>query len=462
MTRLAAVTRFLRLDLWTVEPSSLGLLGATAVRTIRFVAALAREFQEHALSLRAMSLVYTTLLSLVPFLAVMFSVLKAFGAHYRVEPLLAQFLEPIGPQGPEITRRIVAFVNNMKVGVLGTVGLTGLFVTAVSLLEKIEAALNHVWRVRHPRTMARRFSDYLSVVLVGPVLVVSAFGLIASAESHWLVQKVVAIAPLGNVLVVVYGRLLPFLFLWAAFSFLYRFMPHTSVRLVSALIGGATAAALWQLAGLGFTLFIASSSRYAAIYSGFAVLILFLIWLYVAWLVVLIGAEVSYFHQYPLAYRAAWRRHGHLFRERIALAALAAVSRAHLSGHPPVRLEALASAVEAPLADLDQVLDGFVRRGIILRSAEPEGVALARPPEQVSILDALHALRDPDATEERALAAGADAVGAVLRLRDRAVRQALDGLTLASLAAGLPAADDSPQSRIGTSSGAGAEPRGRH
>jgi membrane protein len=411
------------------------------IQALRLGTVVVWEFREHALSLRAMSLVYTTLLSLVPLLAVMFSVLKAFGAHLRFEPPLRQVLEPLGPKGPEITARIVDFVSHLQVGVLGAAGLAGLFITAVSLLEKVEEALNQVWRVRRARSLARKFSDYLSVVMVGPVLVFSAFGLIASTQSHWVVRRV--LEPLGGLPVSVAGRVLPFLFLCAAFTFLYRFMPHTQVRCVSALVGGATAAVLWQLVGFGFTAFVAGSPRYTAIYSGFAALVLFLLWLYAAWLVVLVGAEVAYLHQYPSAYLTAPRRHGSLFRERMALAALAEIARRHLSGNPPPRAAELSDALAVPLSSLEEVLDGFVDCGIILRAAEPEGVALARPPDEVTLLEALQVLDDPDHVEPAELPQGqGDAISAVLRLRDRALRQAVGGLTLRSLAFGIPVPDE--------------------
>ncbi|MGH7298838.1 MAG: YhjD/YihY/BrkB family envelope integrity protein [Candidatus Rokuibacteriota bacterium] len=439
MSRLG---RFLRDDLWTADPSRLGALGWIVARALRFGAVIVWEFREHALSLRAMSLVYTTLLSLVPLLAVMFSILKGFGAHYRVEPLLARLLEPLGAGGPEITRRLVDFVNNMQVGVLGAVGLIGLFVTAISLLEKVEDALNRVWRVRQARTLGRKFTDYLSFLLVGPVLVFSAFGLIASAQSHWLVQRALEVEPVGGALVVVMSRLVPFLFLCGAFTFLYRFIPHTQVRLTSALVGGASAAILWQLAGLGFTAFIAGSARYAAIYSGFAALVLFLIWLYIAWLVVLIGAEIAYFHQYPSAYLAAHRHRGHLWHERLTLGLLTELTRRHLSGDPPAPAVDLAANLRLPVSMIEGIVDELVSRGMTLRAADPRGIALARAPETITVVEVLDALRDPDA-RSAAPDGLAASVNEVLELRDGAVRQALDGLTLRSLVSGTPMPDAS-------------------
>jgi len=142
-------------DLWRADMSRLRPLTRLQVRFLRLAVVAGEEFRQGVLSLRAMGLVYATLLSLVPFLAVMFSLLKAFGAHQQIEPFLAQALAPLGPQGGEISRRVVEFVNNLQVGVLGTVGVGGLFLTAISLIGKIEDALNHIWRVRRARSLGR-------------------------------------------------------------------------------------------------------------------------------------------------------------------------------------------------------------------------------------------------------------------------------------------------------------------
>ncbi|HXV80481.1 MAG TPA: YhjD/YihY/BrkB family envelope integrity protein, partial [Candidatus Binatia bacterium] len=121
------------------------------------------RYRDDLLSLQAMSLTYTTLLSLVPFLAVTFSVLKAFGAQSFAEPFLASVLEPLGPQGSEVTNRIMGFVKNLRVGILGAVGMAMLFYTVVSLVAKMEDALNHIWHLPLSRSWGQRFSAYLSV-----------------------------------------------------------------------------------------------------------------------------------------------------------------------------------------------------------------------------------------------------------------------------------------------------------
>jgi membrane protein len=135
---------------------------------------LVRELLGGQLNLRAMSLVYTTLLSLVPLLAISFTVLKGFGIHNQIEPMLHNFLEPLGPEGDTVAERILSFVGHVDVGVLGSVGTVMFIYTVIALLQKIEAAFNFVWQVEHLRSLSQRFSNYLSVVLIGPVLIFSA------------------------------------------------------------------------------------------------------------------------------------------------------------------------------------------------------------------------------------------------------------------------------------------------
>ncbi len=397
-----------------------------------FFSVVREKVQDDALSLRAMGLTYVTLLALVPLLAVMFAVLKAFGVQNLIEPSLAQALKPLGEQGAEITQRVLEFVNNLRVGVLGAIGVATLFYTIISLISKIEDSLNHVWQVRRSRTWGKKFSDYLSVVLVGPVLVFTSLTVIASAQSHTVVQYMVANELLGP-LVSVATRLMPFACLCIAFTFLYTFVPNTAVRFGSALMGGAVAALLWQLAGTGFATFVASSARYAAIYSSFAILVFFFIWLYASWLIILIGAEVAYFHQYPSSYRAGQELDGKtpLSQERLTLIALVEITRRYLAERTPWSVPDLAKSLRVRLCALEPLVETLLAKGILLQTVEPEGIVLGRPPEQIEVVSVLDILRTT--AVEHAIDGG-DSISAVLNRRNQAVSQALDGITLRSLA----------------------------
>jgi membrane protein len=391
------------------------------------------RYRDDVLNLQAMSLTYSTLLSLVPFLAVMFSVLKAFGVQNIVEPFLAQMLQPLGAEASEVTNRIISFVENLRVGILGAAGLAMLFYTVVTLVAKVEDALNQIWRLPHSRTWSQRITAYLSAVLVGPVMVFTALTLTASAQSYWLVERLFQIGFVSDIFTLT-TNVMPFVLLCATFTFLYKLIPYTNVRFSSALIGGATAGILWQLVGTAFAAFVANSARYAAIYSSFAIMIVFLIWLYVGWLIFLVGAEVVYFHQHPSAFlrEALPGGRGHRFQEWLALSALVEITRRHFSERPPWQPTELAAYLG--VSSIGNLIDDFVRAGILLRSAEPEGVALARPPESVTVKNILDIMDDSDAQDVK----NAGVVADVLLRRDQATQKSLEGVTLKSLVAENP------------------------
>jgi membrane protein len=390
------------------------------------------RYRDDVLSLQAMSLTYSTLLSLVPFLAVMFSVLKAFEVQDALEPFLAQMLQPLGTNASEVTSTIIGFVDNLRVGILGAAGLAMLFYTVVTLVAKIEDALNRIWRLPRSRSWGERITAYLTVVLVGPVMVFTALTLTASAQSYWLVERLIQIGFVSYVFTLA-TNVMPFVLFCATFTFLYKVIPYTHVRFGSALTGGATAGILWQVVGMAFAAFVANSARYAAIYSSFAIMIVFLIWVYVGWLIFLIGAEVAYFHQHPSAFirdsLPGWK--GHRFQEWLALSALIEITRRHLSKASPWQPTEIAAKLE--VLSLENMFDEFVKAGILLRSAEPEGVALARPPEAVTVKEIL------DVVGESAASAASDGPAVhVLRQRDQAVEKALEGMTLRSLVSETP------------------------
>ena len=431
---LSRIQRYLERDLWTIEASPGRSLRRTAIGVVRLVVVLVRALTDRQLNLEATALVYRTLLSIVPLLAVAFSVLKAFGAQYQIEAVVARMLAPLGASGAEITTHVVSFVDNLKVSVLGAIGFVALFYTALSVIERVESALNDIWHVRRPRSLTRKFSDYLSILLVGPVLVFAAFAIMASALNYWLVQRVLAATHLTEAAVFATRHGAPFLLLVAAFTLLYRLLPYTRVSLQSALVGGVTAALLWHVAGFWFAVFVAGSTSYTAIYSGFAVFFISLIWLQLAWLVVLTGGQVAYVHQHPISYVVVRGRPSLLLRERIGLGALVEITRQYLGAGGPSRPVDLARILDAPLAVLEDLIEDFVASGLLVHTAEPDGVMLARAPDHVTVVEVLGTIREPPSARAVQPPAVPTPVTATLRRRDDAVRDALGGLSLRTLA----------------------------
>ena len=383
-------------QVWDDDLRDLHGVQKAVVFIARVLHMLVRELLGGQLNLRAMSLVYTTLLSVVPLLAVSFSVLKGFGVHTRIEPFLYELMSPLGSQGIEVANRLVGFVDNIRVGVLGSVGFAFLIYTVISLLQKIESAFNFVWQVDRMRTISQRFSSYLSVVLIGPVLIFSAIGLAAAILNSELAQRLISIEPLGS-LIVYSGRLVPYFLVCLAFTFVYMFIPNTRVQLRAALVGGVIGGALWATAGWGFATFIASSSKYAAIYSSFAILILLLIWLYLSWLIMLVGSQIAYFVQYP-KYMTLHRVRfvlSNRVRERLALQIMYLAGYNFYHGVQPWNLDALVERLGLPGEPVHRVIEILVNAGYLIEiaSEEPPVYLPVHDIETMQLADLLTAVR---------------------------------------------------------------------
>ncbi|QPK63269.1 YihY family inner membrane protein [Methylomonas sp. LL1] len=369
-------------------------LQSVALELKMLVTVLLRELEEGGLKQRAKGLVYTSLLSLAPLLAVSFSILKGFGVHNQVEPLLLKLLAPLGENGVEVSANIIDFVENIQVGVLGFLGFLMLFYTVISLLEQIESCFNHIWRVTKPRSLYRRFSDYLSVLVIGPVLLFSAVGITASMSNLAVVRRLVSLEPFGAIYYLV-GVTLPYPLMAAAFGFIYSFIPNTTVKLVPALTGGLYAGLAWKATGALFALFMANSAQYSAIYSGFAVILLSMIWLYISWLILLMGSVIAFHLQFP-SYLGYAKRRPHLSiqcQERLALLLMALIGRQHVYGGKACTLKSLADQVNLPWESVAEVLQCLQQGGLLMGLEDEVGYVLARDSDAILLRDIVWVVR---------------------------------------------------------------------
>lgn len=381
--------------LWAPAPPGRGQPLRIVVHAGRIVDRLLDDLYQGRLNLYAMSLVYTTVLSIVPVLAVSFSVLKAFGVHNQLEPTLLAFLAPLGERGGEITQQIIVFVDNIQVGVLGALGLGFLIYTVISLLQKVEESFNFIWKSRGGRSLSRRFSDYLSVLLVGPVLVFTALGISGAVMGSDAVQWVVAYEPAGTMIAVA-GRIVPFLLIVGAFTFIYKVVPFTRVDVRAAFTGALVAALLWQVAGLAFAFFIATSTRYTAIYSGFAIGILAIIWLYLAWLILLVGCRIAFYQQHP---EHLWLRDADASMSPRQIEALALRSMVHIGRHfehgrGAMDVRSLVVATGSTEVMIERVLAGLVAsRLLVTVEHAQEAYVPGAPLNRITTEDILKAVR---------------------------------------------------------------------
>jgi membrane protein len=283
--------------IWSYNPCEPGPQHSYWHHFLQIMAMVVRDLMGGILSLRSMSLVYTTLLAFIPLLAVSMWVLKKLGVHEQIQPGLASLLAPLGDRSADFSFIVVEFVENMEIGLLGFLGLSMLVYTSISLMRKIESAFNHTWRVRYKRNWLQRIIIYVVLLAVGPALVFSALAVTASLANHSMLAAISEFPYLG-ILVGTFGKFLPYILVVGAFTLTYLAVPNIRVNLLSAFYGGLLAGIIWQGTGTIFTAFVAGSTSYTVIYSGLAILMLLMVWVYLSWLILLIGASVAYYHQH--------------------------------------------------------------------------------------------------------------------------------------------------------------------
>ena len=390
------INYFFSRQLWRIDTGTLNKRDSIFINLIRLAYVTLREYRENELALRAMSLVYTTLLSLVPLLAFIISILKAFGVvDNQLEPFLLNFLEPLGEKGIEVTHRIMEFIGKINFGVLGVAGLVMLIYTAVSVITKIEDSMNIIWKIRKGRSIARRLSDYITTLIVGPVLLFAAFGITATLSSNTVVSKILDIEPLGTIFFT-FGKVIPFIFVIIVFTVIYIIIPNTKVHIKSALTGGVAAGIAWHATSWVFHLAVASSTRYAAIYSSLAVLVIFMIWLYLNWLIVLVGAELTFCHQNLkfLTLRKEVFNLSTKLKEKLSLIIMYLIGYNYYNDLSMWTLESLTERLRLPHEPVEEAVNDLTQHNLIIETADlPPCFVPSRALEKITLKEIVDATR---------------------------------------------------------------------
>lgn len=406
--------------------------GAT-LRWLRYPAALIRDWLSGDIGIRAMSLAYTTLLSLVPLMVFTFAILKGLGAHADLRLLVHEFFRPVGSAATQLTESVMQFVANMRGELLGSIGLAFLLYTVITTIQKVETSFNFVWRVERPRSFGRRFTEYLTVMILGPILLAVALGLLGSAENSPIARWLQAVAPLAAILRVA-GRILPYAIVTVVFTCMYAFIPNIRVQLRAALIGGVTAGVIWALVGKVFTAVIVYSSQLVAIYSGFAIVLTTLIWVYLSWLILLIGAQLAFYVQFP-----QYLRHGQESieltgsdREQAGLAIMYLIGRDYAAGKRYWTAGRLAAELDIPGIALAPVLARLERAGLIV-ATENELFVPGRDPESILLADIVNAVRTLQIGRSTIEIHGVTPAAQAMREVDAAMRERLGTRSLKDL-----------------------------
>jgi membrane protein len=381
-------------DRWLFGPESRGAdVGGRLRRIARFPYALLRDLAGGQLTLHAMSLVYATLLSVIPLLALSFAILATLHAQDLLQPLVQEFFAPMGAASGQLTARVMQYARNVHGGLVGTLGLGFLIWTLIGTMRKVEDGVNYVWRVQVARGFARRSADYVTMLIAGPLLlaVVAVFSRLA-ADSPPL--RLLAGLPLIGRVDAFSLRVAPYVLVSVLLTMLYVAIPNTRVRVRPALIGGIAAGILWAAVGRYFTVFVLFSAHLTLIYAGFAITIAALLWTYFGWMILLLGALLSFYAQNPGYLREGLDepRLSAALLERLALAIMVLVAGRTRDGLPTCSPAALALHLEAPAFAVARLCDALVAAGC-LECAPDRSLRLARPAAELRPLGILRTLR---------------------------------------------------------------------
>ena len=380
---LSRVINFLKTDIWQIHLKNYPPSKSFLLRQLRIIVLAVRGFDEDKCKFRASALTFYSLLSVVPVIAMMFGVAKGFGLEKRVETELMQKMHA----QKEVAEKIINFSNslleNASGGFIAGVGVVFLFWAIIKVLSNIENSFNDIWGVKTPRRIGRKFSDYLSMMLVCPFLLVMAGSatVFISSQVQVVIQKFSIFSALGPFILFVL-KLLPYCTIWIMFTFVFIFMPNTKVKLKAGLLAGVVAGTIFQLTQWIYINFQIGAAKYSAIYGSFAALPLFLLWLQVSWLVILFGAELSFAHQNVETYEFEqdYLAASYSFKKLLSLLITHLLVKNFCKGEQPWHVERISHTLEIPIRLVRQILFELAESGILSEVRKDNGKDVAYQP----------------------------------------------------------------------------------
>jgi membrane protein len=408
--------------------------GAVALRVLRYPYALARDLSRGHINLYAMGLVYATLLSLVPLIAFAFAVLKAFGAHRELQPIIEEFFRPMGVRAAgEFTQKVMEFADSVSTGLVGSLGLALLLWTLLGTIKKVEDGFNFLWRVEHARSFARRVTEYVALLIVGPIVVVSFIGL-----SHNAMETAQAgigrYMPFFERVVAIGSKVSPYFMVAAIFTAVYMFVPNTKVKWKPALIGGITAGILWAAVGNVFTALVVYSTRLTVVYAGFAIIVAALLWTYFGWLILLVGAQLSFYVQNRNYLRMGLTelRLSAVQREQLTLKVMFLIGRSYHDGKTRWSVDSLAHELAMPGIAISRIVHAL-EDAHLLTLTDDERLLPARDLGKITIQEIVDIARNEKAGQVGWRNLKLPAVDAISSKMDDAWRKSCGDMTLRDL-----------------------------
>lgn len=354
-------------------------------------------FIDHAFFLRASSLTFYSLMSIVPTLVISFAIAKGFGLQSH----LTQELKERFPEQQEVLNQVITlaqnWIENSKEGLITLIGIAVLVWSVIKVMSNIEASFNTVWRIKKHRSWVRRFTDFMTLIVVGPLFFITASS-VTLFIVHVLKRFIEAeqiYSALGETLIF-FIKCIPFALIWILFFLLYLVMPNTKVKIIPALLAGIIAGSIFQLVQWTYIHFQIGANKYGALYGSFAALPLFLAWLQVSWLIVLFGAQFSYAYQNIFTYEYGWQAPKLNMHTKL----LVSLWIMHRIVHSFIKKEELdkkmmQKSLRIPMASIDEVINELRNaKLIVLVQNGPCSFYPTKPSDKLMVSDVIKAVME--------------------------------------------------------------------
>lgn len=389
---ISSLVHFVTRGMWGVNVKELPLLQRRAVIFCRRLSVILTGFFVDNCMLRATALAYTTILSIVPFLAVLFAISKGLGVQ-NSETLRFILLNASAGNAKAVDY-LLEYVNNTNVTTLGVIGFATLFFTVLSLMGNIEASFNKIWNVKQGRTMWRKFTDFFSIVLVAPILLGVAVSLSVTMQHDSILQGLLSIDAVNYVYINLL-KLIPTVMIWFLLFFAYAFIPNLKVQAKSAFVGALVGVVLWKGVENVYISYLVGANNYNLIYGSFAQFPLFLLWIYISWLIVLFGVEICYAIQYGsteedkmLAGRTSCYE-----KSILATAIMGTLAATYRNNGGSVTVDSLSDNLQVSQLLVEDALCVLEEKGFVAKvEADRAAYILARPASSMYVSDVITAV----------------------------------------------------------------------
>jgi membrane protein len=373
---ISQIVQFFNTGIWEIRLKNLHPMKAFVIRYLRIILLASRGFMRDNCQKTASVLTYYSLLNVVPVVAVAFAVAKGFGLEKMIEKQILQMGDKANWQA-DITNQVISFSHRLleqaKGGLIAGVGVVLLFWTVISILGKIEESLNDIWEVKKSRTLVRKFSDYIAMMVFAPVLLIisSSATVLVASQVKVIVNKIALLGVFSKIIFLLLN-LLPYVSIWVLLTMLYLIMPNTKIPIRSAILGGIAAGTITQIVQWIYIKFQIGAASYGAIYGSFAALPLFLAMLQTSWMIVLFGAEIAYANEHyeTFGFYPDYSRMSVSSKKLLMLRVFHLLTKKFSLGEKPLSVSQIAHTLEIPVRLVRQFLHELSEVGLVVETSK--------------------------------------------------------------------------------------------